>query len=93
MSAISYSTFERDFRREKTLGKGNCSTVTQVYHLVEQRSYALKLTELDTLDEMTQSFNEVEAVKGIDDDRLAKVTSPKRRSTTTSPIQSGAPTR
>lgn len=57
MSGISYSTFERDFKLEKRLGKGNYATVTQVTHLLDQRSYAHKCIEMASADELAQAFN------------------------------------
>jgi len=49
MSGITYQTFERDFRIERQLGKGNYATVYQVRHLIDQRQYAFKCMELATL--------------------------------------------
>jgi hypothetical protein len=42
MSGISYLSFERDFRFERRLGKGNYAIVNQVIHLLDNRSYAHK---------------------------------------------------
>lgn len=50
MSAITFQTFERDFRYEKLLGKGNYATVTQVLHLVDNRKYAHKCIEIASLE-------------------------------------------
>jgi len=57
MSAISYTSFEKDFRFERRLGKGNYSTVEQVYHTLDQRSYAHKVTELTCIEDFVQCFN------------------------------------
>jgi hypothetical protein len=59
MSAISYPCFEKDFMVEKRLGKGNCSVVNQVFHIPEQKYYALKVTELPGLEELSQCINEL----------------------------------
>jgi hypothetical protein len=67
MSGITYATFERDFRLEGKLGKGNYATVTKVQHLIDQRTYAHKCIELTSLDEYSQAFNEIETNRCIDD--------------------------
>lgn len=56
MSGINYATFEKDFRTTKRLGKGNYATVTEVQHLLDQRTYAHKCIELPTLDDLTQAI-------------------------------------
>lgn len=43
MSGISYTTFERDFRLENRIGKGNYATVIKVQHILDMRSYAHKI--------------------------------------------------
>jgi serine/threonine protein kinase len=68
MSGISYTTFERDFRFENRIGKGNYATVLKVQHLLDLRSYALKSIEVPTPEEMAQAFNEIETNRSIDDE-------------------------
>jgi serine/threonine protein kinase len=87
MSAISYSSFQRDFRFQQNLGKGNYSTVNQVLHNVDSRTYAHKITELSSIDDFVHCFNEIETLKTIDDDHLAKVLSPLLSSTTTTAVR------
>jgi hypothetical protein len=49
MSSITYHTFLKDFVIEKQLGKGTCASVSQVIHSIENKRYALKITELNNL--------------------------------------------
>ena len=42
MSNIPYASFITDFKFEKSLGRGNCAVVDQVYHLFDKKSYAHK---------------------------------------------------
>ena len=73
MSAITYANFERDFRYEKRIGKGNCSFVNQVWHNIDQCSYAHKISYLNTSEELAQAFNEIETITKMDDETIIKV--------------------
>lgn len=91
MSGITYQSFERDFRIEKRLGKGNYAVVNQVLHLLDHHSYAHKCIEFASFDELSIAFNEVETIKCIDDERIVKVTRPPRSSSTTTRARTSAP--
>lgn len=67
MSNIPTSTFDQDFKFQRLLGKGNYATVSEVYHVLDKKKYAVKQIIVDSTEEMAQALNEIEVLKILED--------------------------
>lgn len=82
MSSITFSTFEKDFSIEKRLGKGNCATVSLAYHKPSEKYYAVKISQLKNMEELSHAFNEIQTMNSFDDPWIIKVQFPSHRFST-----------
>lgn len=42
MSNIPVNVFDQDFKFQRMLGKGNYASVSEVYHVLDKKKYAVK---------------------------------------------------
>lgn len=73
MSNIPASSFDRDFKFHRLLGKGNYASVSEVYHLIDKKKYAVKQILTQSTEEMAQAMNEIEVLKSLEDENITKV--------------------